>query len=319
MKEAAFLRANADKWKRFEALLHDSAPSDPDELARLFVELTDDLSYARTYYPGGKTEAYLNQLTATSHRKIYRNRGAEPGWFRRFWREDVPKAVGEARGALAVSAAIFVVAIGIGIVSSLGDHTFVRLIMGDAYVELTMQNIEAGDPMAIYKQSAKFDMFMGITLNNILVAFRAFVFGVLTPVATGYVLLVNGVMLGAFHTLFHSEGILWESLLVVYIHGALEIPAIIVAGAAGITMGSGFLFPGTYSRLHAFRRGAKRGLTIVLGLVPVFVVAGFLEGFVTRYTDMPVVLSLTIIAGSLGFVARYFIYIPLQFRHSDDV
>lgn len=312
MKEAAFLRLNAEKWKRFETLLATGASEDPDELARLFVELTDDLAYAQTYFPQGKTVEYLNRLTGEAHGIIYRNRPEKRGRVRRFWTTDVPRAAYEARGALMASMLIFSVAVGIGAISGLGDETFVRLIMGDAYVEMTLRNIEEGDPLAVYKEATQFDMFMGITLNNVFVSFQAFAYGVIASFGTGYVLIVNGIMLGAFHTMFHAHGLLLKSLLVVYIHGALEISAIVVAGAAGLTMGNSFLFPGTYSRLASFQRGAKRGLKLIVGLVPLFVVAGFLEAFVTRYTEMPVVLSLAIIFGSLAFVAWYFVYYPLQ-------
>ena len=106
-------------------------------------------------------------------------------------------------------------------------------------------------------------------------------------------------------------GLLAAALLTVWIHGTLEIAAIVVAGCAGLVIGNSILFPGTYSRGHSFRRGARQGLKIAIGLVPIFVVAGLLEGFVTRYTEMPVWLSLAIIGASLVFAVWYFILYPL--------
>jgi uncharacterized membrane protein SpoIIM required for sporulation len=156
------------------------------------------------------------------------------------------------------------------------------------------------------------DMFLGIAYNNVRVALTAFAFGLLLSFGTGYILFTNGVMIGVFHYLFFEHGLLLESLLVVYIHGTLELSAIVIAGAAGLSLGNGILFPGTYPRGAAFRRGAKRGLTIVMGLVPVFVAAAFLEGFVTRLTQMPVALSLLIIGASLIFVVGYFIALPYR-------
>ena len=93
-------------------------------------------------------------------------------------------------------------------------------------------------------------------------------------------------------------------------HGTLEIWSIIVAGAAGLALGNGWLFPGTYSRLESFRRGAKRGLKIVIGTVPVFIMAGFIEGFITRHTELPDMLRLGIILTSLAFIIFYYIYLP---------
>ena len=92
-------------------------------------------------------------------------------------------------------------------------------------------------------------------------------------------------------------------------------PAIIVAGAAGLALGNSWLFPGTYSRLESFRRGAKRGLKIVIGTVPVFIMAGFIEGFITRHTELPDMLRLGIILTSLAFIIFYYIYLPNRKKH----
>lgn len=315
MREAAFLRQNADKWKQFERLLADRS-ADADRLAELFAEVTDDLSYAKTFYPGGKTTRYLNELAREVHQQIYKNRREEGSRFVRFWREEVPLAAYEARRELLAALLIFVVAAAIGVVSASNDQSFARLVLGDAYVNMTMANIEEGDPMAVYKDEAALSMFLGITFNNVRVSFTAFAAGLLLSVGTAVVLFVNGVMLGTFHTLFYQQGFLWTSLLVVYIHGAIEISAIVVAGGAGLAMGNGILFPGTYARSVSFRRGARRGMKLVVGLVPLFVAAGFLESFVTRYTEMPLALSLSIILGSLAFMGWYFGLYPHRVARS---
>jgi uncharacterized membrane protein SpoIIM required for sporulation len=117
-------------------------------------------------------------------------------------------------------------------------------------------------------------------------------------------------MLGAFQYFFHIHDLLFESVLVIWIHGTLEISSIIIAGAAGITLGNSILFPGTYSRRISFMIGAKEGLKMIVSLIPIFITAGFLESFVTRHTGMPVFLSLTIIMGSLIFVIWYFVIYP---------
>ncbi|NBC16636.1 MAG: stage II sporulation protein M [Bacteroidetes bacterium] len=314
MREVTFLKQNAEKWKQFERLLREERTTDPDELADLFVQVTDDLSYAQTFYPESKTTRYLNELAAEAHAAVYRNRREDQGRLRRFWTIDVPRAVREAHRELVVAAVIFGLAIALGAFSAVNDTGFARLILGDAYVNMTLENIEQGDPMAVYKKAREVDMAVGIALNNVRVAFLAFAAGVVAAVGTAFILFQNGVMLGAFHTLFYQHDLLGTSLLVVYIHGALEISAIIIAGAAGLTMGKGLLFPGTFTRLHAFRRGARRGAIIVIGLVPVFLAAALLEGFVTRHTTMPVPLSLAIILGSLAFVGWYFVWYP---RHLD--
>jgi len=117
-------------------------------------------------------------------------------------------------------------------------------------------------------------------------------------------------MLGSFQYFFYEQGLLGEAALAIWTHGTLEISAIIVAGAAGIIMGNGWLFPKTYTRIESFRRSAARGGKIVLGTVPIFIIAGFLESYVTRHTQFPFGLRLSFILVSLGFVIMYYVVYP---------
>lgn len=317
MREVAFIRKNAEKWERFEALLRDG-DSDPEELADLYVGLTDDLAYARTHFPEGEVVSYLNDLTTEVHQAVYRERRAERGRLWRFFSEEVPRAVGRAQTELLAALVVFAIALGIGALSATHDPGFTRLILGDTYVNMTLENIEKGDPMAVYKEAHSVNMFLGIAVNNVRVAFRTFAMGLLLSGGSAYMLLQNGIMVGAFHALFAQHEILAKSLLVVYVHGTLEISAIIIAGAAGFVLGNGLLFPGTLPRREAFSRAARQGSKIAIGLVPVFLLAAFLEGFVTRYTSMPIVLHLLIIGSSLGFVVWYFGVRPRRLRKSSD-
>ena len=148
-----------------------------------------------------------------------------------------------------------------------------------------------------------------------MVSFNCFAMGLLTSFGTGYMLLNNGIMIGAFQTFFYQHDLLWESSLAIWLHGTLEIWAIIVAGAAGLALGNGWLFPGTYSRLESFKRGAKKGLKIVVGTVPVFIMAGFIEGFVTRHTELSDALRFGFILLSLSFIFFYYIYLPNRKKH----
>lgn len=310
MREAAFLKQNADRWKEFESLLAKSGRTDPDQLADLFVQLTDDLSYARTFYPSSKTTQYLNTLAMRVHQAIYRNKRERRNRFITFWKEEVPLVMWESRREILYAFTIFVLAIAVGALSAANDSTFVRLILGDSYVNMTLDNIEKGDPMAVYKKMEEAEMFAYITFNNIQVSLYAFVAGIFLSFGTAYILFSNGIMLGSFQYFFYEQGLLLTSILSIWIHGTLEISAIVIAGGAGLTIGNSILFPGTYSRRESFLRGARRGLKMIVGLVPVFIVAGMLESFVTRYTDMPVVLSTTIILSSLAFVLWYFVIQP---------
>jgi len=310
LREVTFLKKNAEKWKEVEAFLSSKENVNPDKLADLFIQLTDDLSYSRTFYPGSKTTQYLNSLTAKVHQSIYKSKKERKERFIRFWKYEAPLLFYKHRMKIIISFSIFFLSMLIGVVSSAGDSGFVRLIMGDSYVNMTLENIDKGDPLAVYKQMNGVDMFLGITFNNIRVSFIAFMFGLLISFGTAWVLISNGIMLGAFQYFFHIHDLLFESILVIWIHGTLEISAIIIAGASGLVLGNSILFPGTYSRLQSFMINSKEGLKMIVSLIPIFITAGFLEAFVTRHTGMPVFLSLTIILGSLAFVVWYFIIYP---------
>ena len=315
MKEVTFIRQNIEKWRSAELVVDAVGETEATQLADTYIDVTSDLAFAQTHYPESKITRYLNNLASALHNEIYRSQRYRWSRLLTFWTDEVPRTMWEARRELLTSFIIFLASGLVGMLSQLFDPEFCRIILGDNYVDMTLQNIANGEPMAVYNGDPESDMFSMITLNNVKVSFVTFVLGVFTSIGTGFVLFQNGVMLGSFQTFFAQHGLLWQSALAVWLHGTLEISAIIVAGAAGIAMGNGWLFPGTYPRLVSFRRGARRGLRIVVGAVPLFVVAGFIEGFFTRHTEWPDLLRLSIILCSLAFVIYYYIVLPKKKNH----
>jgi uncharacterized membrane protein SpoIIM required for sporulation len=128
----------------------------------------------------------------------------------------------------------------------------------------------------------------------------------------------NAIMLGSFQYFFYQNGLLWESARTIWIHGTIEISVIVIAGCAGLVVGKSILFPQTYTRLVSFKKGIKDGLKIVLSTVPFFIIAGFLEGFVTRLTGMPDWLAITIISTSLLFILFYYVYYPIYLNNTEN-
>ena len=303
MKEVVFIRQNIEKWRQMERVAEQSGKTAPDVLADAYLDTTSDLAFAQSHYPESRITIYLNDLASALHNEIYANKREKWSRIVTFWTREVPQTMWQERRQLLVSLIIFVIAVFIGAVSQLHDTEFSRLILGNQYVDMTLENIANGEPMAVYDGGNEADMFV------------LFVMGLFTSLATGWYLMQNGIMLGAFQTFFYQHGLLGTSMLAIWLHGTLEISAIIVAGAAGITMGNGWLFPGTYSRLTSFRRGARRALKIIVGTVPIFVVAAFIEGFFTRHTEWPDALRLTIILLSLLFVIGYYIYLPYRVKN----
>ena len=308
MREALFVKQNSGKWKAYEQL----HAAHPDELADRFIDITNDLAYAKTFYPESKTTAYLNGLAATLHQSLYKNKKEETNNFVKFWKNDLPLLFYTYRKQLLYSFLFFVISAAIGALSAKYDETFIRLIMGDSYVNMTADNIAKGDPFGVYKKSGEAEMFFTIAANNIYVSFVAFISGIIFSIGPVFFMLRNGVMLGSFEYYFFSKGVGMESVLVIWTHGTLEISAIIIAGGAGLVLGHGLLFPKTYTRLQAFKKSAKDGTKIALGIVPILIVAAFLEGFVTRHTGMPLWLSISILGGSLFFIIWYVIFYPHQ-------
>ncbi|MEP0301700.1 MAG: stage II sporulation protein M, partial [Maribacter dokdonensis] len=232
MREAAFVKQNKEKWIAFEKAINLGASTDPDELANGYIQLTNDLAYAQTYYAESKTLLYLNELASLAHQKIYKNKKESNNRILSFWITEFPLFFRQYHNTLGIAFLIFIIASAIGSLSAINDATFVRLILGDAYVNETLNNIANGDPAAIYKGGSEIGSFLGITINNIRVAFLAFAFGVITSIGTAYILFSNGVMLGAFITFFYTKGVFFEANKQIWLHGTIEISVIIIAGCA---------------------------------------------------------------------------------------
>lgn len=300
MREAAFIKKHKEKWQQFEDVLSKKITVSPDKLSDFYIEITDDLSYAKTYYPGSNVVAYLNGIAASAHLKIYVTKKESKNRFISFFKTEFPLEFYKHQKQLLIAFSVFLFFTIVGAFSAANDVNFLRLILGDAYVNMTLENIANGDPMAVYKKQAEMDMFLGITINNIRVAMYAFVLGILVSVGTLFIMMQNGIMLGSFLYFFYDKDLLWESSRTIWIHGTIEISVIIIAGCAGMVLGNGILFPKTYSRLESFKKSIKAGLKIMVSTIPFFIVAGFLEGFVTRHTEMPDWLAIIIILTSLS-------------------
>lgn len=309
MKETRFIAQNKEKWLESENLLTNER-KEPEKLSTLFTQVVDDLSYSRTYYPNRSVKVYLNKIAREYFSIIYSRQRDRKNAFRLFWADELPQIIIFCRKELLVSLLFFCLSVAIGVFSSMKDPQFTSSILGDSYVAMTKANIEKGDPMAVYKSGNQVDMFLGITLNNLMVAFRTYVFGIFLSIGSLAILMYNGIMVGCFQYFFIERGLFAESALTIWLHGTLEISSVILAGGAGLTLGSGLVFPGTYSRLQAFQVSGIRSLKLMLGIAPIFVFAGLIESFLTRYTEVPDFIRLILILASLTLIVGYFVIYP---------
>jgi len=311
MREAAFIKQNKKKWLQFESQIFGKSRTNPDELSSLYIHLMNDLAYAQTYYPKSKTILYLNNLAARTFQKIYRTKPEDKNRIKSFFTTEVPLLLYQYRRYILFSFVFFFIFVAIGVLSAMNDDSFVRLILGDGYVNKTLDNIAKGDPLAVYKSGSNWGSHIGITLNNLQVGLYNYILGIFGGVGTLYVLFQNSVMLGSFQYFFFKHGVFWESVRGIWIHGSMEIFAIVIESAAGLILGASILFPRTLSRVNSLKIGVKDSLKIMLSTFPFTIAAGFLEGYITRYSNiMPNWLSVGTILITLSAISYYYFVYP---------
>jgi len=309
MRESTFISQNLEKWRSYEDLLNQKQV-DPTRLSELFVHITDDLSYANTYYPNRSVRVYLNGLAQRIHLRIQQKQRPKLDQFLDFWATELPLQVYANRRSFLISFLLFVGAFLIGVLSASQDPSFYSVVLGQDYVDMTEEFIASGDPMAVYKQRGAFSMTLGIAANNLYVSFLSFILGIFYAIGTVIVLISNGVMVGAFQYFFIERDLFLESFLTIWTHGTLEISAIIIAGAAGLILGNGIVNPGTYHRLQSIQMAFRQSLKVMLGITPIIVLAAIIESYLTRFTETPMPIRLGFILLCLAFVIGYFVIYP---------
>jgi len=308
VREALFIKKNKERWLRQQ----DSPPTDPDEMASDFTQLVDDLAYAKTFYPSSNVTRYINTQASGIYLKLYQNRREESNRLWRFWKYDLPLVLHRHHRPMFFALALFLLFFAIGFFISMKDEAVARSFFGEAYVETTLDNIEKGNPFGIYESGTPLLSWLMLMIHNIKVSLIMFVSGIFAAIPSMYLLAQNAAMVGIFDQFFVAHGLGVDFFLVVFVHGTLELTALIIAGGAGIVLGKSFLFPGTSTRLDAFKRAAWDGVKIMTGLMPVFALAAFFEGFITRlYNDISVLTTL-IASLSVLFVLWYFVIYPIR-------
>lgn len=308
MREALFIKKNKDRWLKHQQ----HPPTDPDVMASNFTQLVDDLAYAKTFYPTSSVTRYINSQASGVYLQIYQNRKEDTNRIWQFWKKGLPLTIYRHRKPMLFAFALFLMFFTIGFFLSGRDESIARAILGDGYVETTQNNIDSGNPFGIYEGGNPILSWLMLMIHNIRVSLIIFALGIFGGLPSMYLLGENGVMVGVFDQFFVARGLGVDFLMVVFIHGTLELTAIVIAGGAGIVMGKSYLFPGTLSRMQSFKRGAKDGVKIMIGLMPIFALAAFFEGFITRlYNDLSV-LTTSIAAASVLFVLWYFIWYPIR-------
>ena len=311
MREVAFIKQNKAKWLETEQVVNGKMKKNPDDLSSLYINLINDLSFAQTYYPKSKTTVYLNFLSSQIFQKIYKTKRIEENRIQHFFTTEVPLTVYEYRRYLYYAFVFFILFVAIGVISSIYDKDFATLILGEGYVNQTLENIKKGDATAVYGSGSSWGSALMIIVNNLVVGAKLYIYGIFGGLGTLYALMQNSIMLGAFQFFFKTHNALLDSAKGIWLHGVFEIFGMVVEAMAGLILGASILFPKTLSRLESFKLGFRNSFKIYLSTVPFTIFAGLIEGFVTRYAQtMPLVLNIIIIFGTLSFIAFYYFIYP---------
>ncbi len=283
---------NRPSWERLEMLMAQArsrglstlAPAELKELGMLHRKVSADLATARTFHGESRLVGYLNDLALRSHNMVYRAPGNSiKSVLSGLWRS-IPAAVQRHHGALAVSTGLFLCGMILGAVGTVLDESVANMVLGSRFVE----GIRSGEYLHpnLFGLMPRSVISAGYVTNNISVALNTFAFGI-TGVIPAWLLFFNGNNLGIVIVLCGQYGILGRFLAFVIPHGIIEISAILLAGAGGLTTFDGWLHPGDYSRSRGLRHGAREGLMITAGAIPALLVAAVVEGFISPSPSIP--------------------------------
>jgi len=247
------------------------------ELALLYRQTAADLSTLREDPAGARLAGYLNQLLGRAHNVIYRAPGEGVGRVRRFYAETFPRVFRETAAVTNVAFLAFLGAAIAGWLIAVTDPPFQRFLLGPEM----MDSISQGEMWTHEILSIKPLAASGIMTNNLAVCFTVAAAGITAGVGTVLMLLQNGLLLGVVAAACWQGGMLRSLCAFVAPHGALELPAVFIAGGAGLLIARGLLFPGHRPRRVALAEDGRRAVQLVLGILPLLVVAGVIEAFVS--------------------------------------
>lgn len=251
----------------------------------MYRQTAADLSAAREGIANAQLAEYLNQLLGRAHNLVYTARPARRRGVVEFYTREFPRIFRSTWRYTAAAFALFVVGTVAGTVLSITDPGFQRFVIGGEM----MDTIERREMWTHSILSVKPLASSAILTNNLSVAFSAFALGALAGVGTLYIMVFNGLMIGVIGTACHRAGMSAPLWSFVAPHGALELPAIFIAGGAGLLLARGIVAPGLLPRRDALAESGALSIRLLLGVIPLLVIAGLIEGFVSPTPIEPVV------------------------------
>ncbi|HEY9802917.1 MAG TPA: stage II sporulation protein M [Leptolyngbyaceae cyanobacterium] len=280
-------------WQRLDALLRQVETkglkslnaAQIRELASLYRSVAADLARAQTQQVGNILIQNLQSLTTRAYTQIYQgSRRQEWQAVVEFYRWELPRVIQQTFAYTAIATALFVLGLIVAWWYAWQDPTFMSLIVPQRLIsqvrdehKLWMGSIVGIEPLAS----------SGIMINNLKVSFGAVAGGITAGVFTVYIMVFNGLLIGAIATLVGQNNLAYPFWAFVFPHGALELPAIFFAGGAGLLLARAILLPGAYRRGDALKFYGSQAVQLVFGIVPLLVIAGIIEGFISPNPRIP--------------------------------
>ncbi len=292
-----WVRQRKKSWQKLEAILAGIDKSgmaglsqeELRQLGRLYRATSADLSRARSFLVDRQLESYINNLVVRAHNQVYQNANNRLIDLLRFLWVEFPNLVLTHFAYVLAAFALFVLPLLGAYVGTNMDLNFARqeFLHGQPIVseeiwsfiekqQLWTNGIAQFSPLAASH----------IATHNIHVSILAFALGITFGLGTVLILMFNGVSIGTTFGVCHNFGIARNLLAFVAPHGVLELTAIFISGGAGLLMGKALLFPGNYSRIDSLKQAAKPALGLFGGCIPILIIAGTIEGFVSPRTDI---------------------------------
>lgn len=284
MELKSFIKKYRQDWESLEQSLKNLtrhkalAPQQVEDFQFLYRKAATHLSFAQTYFPAAEVTIYLNELVAKAHNVLYQEQ-ATTSWqqLRHFLGKTFIRLLREQRKFVFLAFLLF-------LTGAIGSYLSVMSDPLHLYTVLPGNLAQAVDPSKLGESKGFIDspaMSAQIMTNNIKVAMLAFIGGITCGILTIYLLIQNGVILGALAALYWQYGRFYDFWAYIVPHGMIELTAIFIAGGSGLLMGYRILVPGPYTRSWQLRRQALRSVRLFLGTIPLFIVAGIIEGYIT--------------------------------------
>jgi uncharacterized membrane protein SpoIIM required for sporulation len=312
MISSRWLRNRQPYWSRLESLVRRAdrvgvragistlTHQELQELGLLYRQTASDLATVREDHASRQLATFLNRLLGRSHNLIYRGQGPSPRGIVRFYTETFPQTFRATARLTLLAFIVFLLGALPGFLVTLRDPAFPRYLLGPQMMDTIERRQMWTESIVAIKPLAA----SGIMTNNLSVSFLTFASGVFAGLGTLYFLLFNGVLIGVVGGACWQAGLSLGLWSFVAPHGVLELPAIFIAGGAGLLLGRGLLFPGLLPRRQSLARAGEEAVRLVLGIVPVLVVAGVIEAFISP-SHIPAGLKFLLAAGNAALFTLY--------------